>query len=140
MRSFDLARAVRVMRADERVRYLLLPTRSTTKSCSWKQTATPGMRWLPFELMLDVMEFDLDNAIVAMGEGELLRQTVGIPMGSPTSPGMTIGACAWMEDDWMQGLSSEDKLFFRAARTCSQRLHIRISTSLAHGWFALRRT
>ena len=29
MRRFDLARAVRCMLADERVRYLLLPTRST---------------------------------------------------------------------------------------------------------------
>ena len=37
-------------------------------------------------------------------------------MGDPNSPGMCIGACAWMEKEWMNGLSSETKRYFRATR------------------------
>ena len=37
-------------------------------------------------------------------------------MGDPLSPGMTIGACGWMEDEWMQTLSVETKSCFRAKR------------------------
>ena len=37
-------------------------------------------------------------------------------MGDPISPGMTIGTCGWMEDEWMQTLSQEDKRYFRAKR------------------------
>jgi len=51
-----------------------------------------------------------------MPDGSLLRQIKGIPMGDPMSPGMTIGACAWMENDWMDGLTSQDKTCFRAKR------------------------
>ena len=37
-------------------------------------------------------------------------------MGDPHSPGMTIAACGWMEDKWMQSLSPGIKQHFRAAR------------------------
>ena len=37
-------------------------------------------------------------------------------MGDPLSPGMTIGACAWMEKNWLMTLTDEDKQYFRAAR------------------------
>ena len=36
--------------------------------------------------------------------------------GDPLSPGMTIGTCAWMEKEWMNTLSSQDKTQFCAAR------------------------
>ena len=66
--------------------------------------------------MLDVMEFALDNAMMRMPNGQILRQADGIPMGDPISPGMTIGACAWMEGEWLQTLKEEDKKYFRMRR------------------------
>ena len=69
--------------------------------------------------MLEVIEFALDNTFIRDSEGKLRRQVKGIPMGDPTfpySPGMCIGACAWMEKEWMNGLSSETKRYFRATR------------------------
>ena len=37
-------------------------------------------------------------------------------MGDPLSPAMTIGTCAWMESDWMEGLDQRDKEYFTARR------------------------
>lgn len=71
---------------------------------------------MSFEVLLDIMEFALNNAIVKMPEGKLLRQTKGIPMGDPLSPAMTIGACAWMEEEWMQQLDGNPKGKFVAKR------------------------
>jgi hypothetical protein len=85
-----------------------VPTRTETQACTWTKRKY-GTQFLPFELMLDVMDFALDNAIVKMPDGQLMRQVGGIPMGDPLSPGMTIGACAWMEKEWMQTLTEEDK-------------------------------
>ena len=48
--------------------------------------------------------------------GNLLRQVHGIPMGDPISPGMTIGALAWMENNWMKQIHPEDKRNFKSAR------------------------
>ena len=36
--------------------------------------------------------------------------------GASNSPGMCIGACAWMEMEWMKGLDTETKKRFRAIR------------------------
>ena len=66
--------------------------------------------------MLDVMEFALDNAFVKMRDGQLKRQIGGIPMGDPISPGMTIGTCGWMEDEWMKSLTPSVKKMFKAKR------------------------
>ena len=66
--------------------------------------------------MNEIMEFSLDHAYVKMPDGRLLWQKLGIPMGDPISPGMTIGACAWMEKEWMNTLDSETKGIFRAKR------------------------
>jgi hypothetical protein len=94
-----------------------VPRFSTTKPCSWRRGAkSTRSLWLPFELMLDVMEFALDNAIIKMPSGQLRRQTCGIPMGDPISPGMTIGTCAWMEDEWLQTLTAQDKDHFMSRR------------------------
>ena len=71
---------------------------------------------MSFEVLLDIMEFALNNAIVKMPEGKLLRQTKGIPMGDPLSLAMTIGACAWMEGEWMQQLDGNTKGKFVAKR------------------------
>ena len=62
------------------------------------------------------MEFSLDHAYVQMADGRLLHQKEGIPMGDAISPGMTIGTCAWMEGEWLNGMNEQDKQQFEAAR------------------------
>ena len=37
-------------------------------------------------------------------------------MGDPLSPAMTIGACAWMEEEWMQQIDEDTKKKFVAKR------------------------
>ena len=90
-----------------------VPKRSNARQCAWK--ARKGDVWLPFDVLNDIAEFSLHNAIVRLG-GRLLHQVKGIPMGDPISPGMTIGTCAWMEKKWMQGLPQHVKQRFLAAR------------------------
>ena len=111
-----------------------VPKFAKTKKCAWtccpklRQTRQGGHKVypeadgkhntidLPFEVLLDIMDFALDHAIVKMPDGSLLRQAEGIPMGDPLSPGMTIGACAWMEKEWMANLHDADKRYFRVKR------------------------
>jgi len=92
-----------------------VPRFSDTQPCSWSTKKSTTQR-IPFQVMLDVMEFSLDNAMVMMPGRRLLRQCKGIPMGDPISPGMTIGTCAWMENEWMQSLAEPDKRYFRMKR------------------------
>jgi hypothetical protein len=37
-------------------------------------------------------------------------------MGDPHSPAMTIGACAWMEKQWLEGIDERSKEYFTAVR------------------------
>jgi len=90
-----------------------VPKRSNAKKCAWKPRK--GDVWLPFDVLCDIADFSLHNAIVRIGS-HLLHQELGIPMGDPISPGMTIGTCAWMEKEWMNTLASRDKLQFCAGR------------------------
>lgn len=92
-----------------------VPKYSDTRTCAWCSKRTTN-QMIPFEVMLDVMEFSLDFAIVKMPDGRLRRQREGIPMGDPLSPGMTIATCAWMEKEWMQQLDARDKQRFVAKR------------------------
>ena len=69
-----------------------------------------------FRTLLDVMNFALDNTLIKNRDDYIYKQVNGIPMGDPHSPGMTIGACAWMERTWLQSLSHADKLTFTAKR------------------------
>ena len=71
---------------------------------------------IPFEDLLDIMRFALDNALMVDFDGQLWKQVTGIPMGDPHSPGMTIGACGWMEREWLQTLSAATKEMFMAKR------------------------
>ena len=90
-----------------------VPRRGKRQPCAWK--VRRGDVWLPFDVLCDIAEFSLHNAIVRFGEC-LLHQEHGIPMGDPISPGMTIGTCAWMEKEWMNTLTQRDKEHFCAAR------------------------
>ena len=93
-----------------------VPKWSRTKPCNWSKRNQHGSVWLSFEIMHAVMEFTLDNAMVALADGDLRRQVHGIPMGLELAPGMTIGACGWMEHEWAQSLGERDKMCFRGRR------------------------
>ena len=88
-----------------------------TKRCSW-QAPRPHSRgtWMTFAELIDILEFSLDNTLIRMPDGRLLKQVLGIPMGDPLSPGMCIGTCAWMEAEWLAGMRASTKHFFKAAR------------------------
>ena len=92
-----------------------VPTRKTL-SCTFKPSAKKGMKRIPFEDLLDIMEFALDNTIVRDFHGQLWRQAKGVPMGDPHSPGMTIGTCAWMEHEWRQSVHADSQARFIARR------------------------
>ena len=57
-----------------------VPMRGKKLKCSWRQL-NGGFRWIDFTVMLDVLEFSLDNAIFRMKDGRIVRQRKGIPMG-----------------------------------------------------------
>ena len=59
-----------------------VPKWSDTRPCAWKSKGFNAQK-IPFHVMLDVMEFSLDFALVRMPNGQILRQTGGIPMGDP---------------------------------------------------------
>jgi len=93
-----------------------VPT-NKNKKCTLRHMPFRGWKSIPFETLMDVIEFALENTLVKdIRDGQLWRQSVGIPMGDPHSPGMTIGTCAWMEDEWMQTIDEETKRYFRMKR------------------------
>ena len=63
-----------------------VPKFSDKQPCAWERNRRNARRTsqkIPFEVMLDVMEFSLDNAMVRMPGGQILKQAAGIPMGDP---------------------------------------------------------
>ena len=72
--------------------------------------------YLPFETLLDIMEFTLNNPIIQMPNGVLKHQRLGIPMGDPISPAMCMITCAWMERKWLASLHPKQRETFRVAR------------------------
>ena len=92
-----------------------VPRFSDCQGCAW-HTNKKSMQMIPFKVMLDVLDFCLDNTFIKMHGGEIKRQTEGIPMGDPLSPGMTIGTCAWLEEGWLQSVDNRDKQYFQAKR------------------------
>ena len=94
-----------------------VPSKKTDK-CQWKcrKKTAKGRTVIPVQVLLDIMEFALDNTYIRDKEGKIFKQEVGIPMGDPHSPGMAIITCAWMEREWMQGVAPEVKRFFKIKR------------------------
>ena len=117
---FALRDVVQRIRREKKHDGVFVPKYSDKRPCTWKGDTRPSKRKtsqkIPFEVMLDVMEFSLDFAMVRMPDGRILRQREGIPMGDPLSPGMTIGTCAWMENEWMQTIDRESKQYFMIRR------------------------
>ena len=85
------------------------------KPCQWKSSSKDFVT-IPFDVLHDIIEFALDNTLIKDFDGQLWQQTAGIPMGDPHSPGACIGACAWMEHEWMQTIDAQTKAHFAAAR------------------------
>ena len=94
---------------------ITVPKRKTV-ACTFKPTKRKGDVRIPFEDLVDIMEFALDNTILCDFDGQLWRQAKGIPMGDPHSPGMTIGTCAWMEHEWLQTVHADCRKNFLARR------------------------
>ena len=109
---FALRKVLKDLRQAFDVHGVYVPRFSDAQPCRWS-TRRRGVQFIPFQVMIDVAEFSLDYAMVRMPDGRILRQTQGIPMGDPISPGMPIAACAWMENEWMQSIAMEDKCYFR---------------------------
>ena len=87
---------------------ITVPKRKTI-ACTFTPTKRKGDVRIPFEDLVEIMEFALDNTILRDFEGQLWRQAKGIPMGDPHSPGMTIGTCAWMEHEWLQTVHAKSR-------------------------------
>ena len=112
--STGLEHIINDLRCTKKVEAVFVPT-ANSKPCRW-YTKAKGYKRIPFDVLLDVVKFALDNTIIKDRKGNLLNQHQGIPMGDPHSPGMTIGACAWMEMQWNGTLDARTKEFFRAKR------------------------
>ena len=94
---------------------VMIPRKKSAK-CTYAQVQYRGWKRLPFELLLDVMDFTLDNTLIKDFDGQLWRQKDGIPMGDPHSPGFCIGTCAWMEEEWKKNLDSRTQENFCSTR------------------------
>ena len=70
---------------------------------------------MPFQDLLDIAMFSLDHTLITR-KGIIMKQILGIPMGDPLSPAMTIGTCCWMEQKWLGQQPPETKDMFRAKR------------------------
>jgi hypothetical protein len=106
-----------------------VPKFSSKQPCTWRDKKRCNAQMIPFQTMLDVMEFSLDFAMVKMPNKKILRQIEGIPMGDPLSPGMTIGTCAWMEREWLETIEQRDRKYFKAKRFMDDILMVYAKTS-----------
>ena len=114
--NVGLTDCVQQIKRCREVKGVVVPKHKPTKQCTWwnrppRRTTRRGTHdaeneehddrnaYLSFDTMLAIMRFALDNCFIKMPNGQLLKQAKGIPMGDPLSPGMTIGACAWMEHE-----------------------------------------
>ena len=93
-----------------------VPKTAKTQPCAWRPRGKFVKIFINSETLCDVAEFALDHAYITMPDGRLMRQTKGIPMGLPISPGMTVGTCGWMEKEWVEGMDDSVRQRFAAKR------------------------
>jgi hypothetical protein len=72
------------------------PRRGRAGTSLGTSSNTDGFVNFPLTSIRQVVKFDLENATFTIGD-KILRQTVGIPMGSPISPVLAILVCAYSE-------------------------------------------
>ena len=79
------------------------------KDGRWRVRAGPGLRggadedFLPFQVVLDVVRFDLDNAYMQCGQ-HVMKQRFGVPMGSYLSAVLAITTVSVCEHRFIQRL------------------------------------
>ena len=78
-----------------------VPRRGRERQCDFSIHARAEFRyvWIPFDVLVDLLNFSLDNAILRMPNGSLWKQEKGVPMGDAISPGATIIALAYMKTE-----------------------------------------
>ena len=85
-----------------------VPKYSKAQPCTWKAGGRKHARvWLNFDVLLEIMEFSLDNAYVKMQDGRILKQLLGIPMGDPISPGMTESEAVCVDGERVDAIADE---------------------------------
>ena len=74
-----------------------------TKSPTWAQYKDPKSMGtvLTMSQMREILLFDIKNLYFALGD-KILRQTLGVPMGSPSSPALAVALCMHAEHCFMQ--------------------------------------
>ena len=72
--------------------------------------------WIPFSALLELLDFSLNNALIEMPNGCILKQCKGVPMGGAISPGATVITLAFMEQKYLATLSPRVKENFIALR------------------------
>ena len=72
--------------------------------------------WIPFSALIEFLDFSLDNALVELPNGSILKQCKGVPMGGAVSPGATVITLAFMEQKYLASLSMLKKQHFIALR------------------------
>ena len=63
-----------------------------------------------------MINFVLEHTYLRMPDGRIMKQKLGIPMGDPLSPGLTIGTCAWMDKELKVLLDAQTNKIFKAGR------------------------
>ena len=74
---------------------VMVPTRGMRQKCRLSTVdKQAGVMWrnIPFQVLLDIMDFSLDFAFTQI-DGDILHQTQGIPMGDPLSLAMIRPVC-----------------------------------------------
>ena len=69
---------------------ITVPSKAT-QSCTFRTVKRKGWTTIPFEVLLEVMEFALDNTVIRDFDGCLRKQMHGIPMGDPHSLRILLG-------------------------------------------------
>ena len=77
--------------------------RSKTKAPSWHQFRNPANLGITLSLgeMRRILTFDIENLYFGLGN-KILKQTLGVPMGSPCSPALAVAVCMHAEHHFMQ--------------------------------------
>jgi hypothetical protein len=79
-----------------RTRYISVPI-NTKGTPHYGKPSSKDMIAMSFDLLQSIVEFDLQHSIFSLGRSTLLRQHIGIGMGSPLSPALAIIVCAYYE-------------------------------------------
>ena len=81
--------------------------RGRKQPCKWGAGTKKGDINIQPDMLMEWVKFDLENAYIQIMGGNIAKQTMGIPMGSPLSPAMAIATTAYMEQNWRTKMLKE---------------------------------